>query len=32
MVKLKRVYEKAAESDGRRFLVDRIWPPGAEEN
>ncbi len=24
----KRVYEKASESDGRRVLVDRLWPRG----
>ena len=25
---LKRVYDSAAKSDGRRVLVDRIWPRG----
>ena len=25
---LKRVYDKPAKSDGRRVLVDRIWPRG----
>ena len=24
----KRIYEKPAESDGRRVLVDRLWPRG----
>lgn len=28
MVKTKRVYEKKANSDGHRILVDRIWPRG----
>lgn len=28
MLLLKRVYEPAAESDGRRILVDRLWPRG----
>jgi uncharacterized protein YeaO (DUF488 family) len=27
-VRLKRVYEPAAPSDGERILVDRIWPRG----
>jgi uncharacterized protein YeaO (DUF488 family) len=25
---LKRVYEPAARTDGRRILVDRLWPRG----
>lgn len=25
---IKRVYEAAARSDGRRILVDRLWPRG----
>ena len=28
MIKIKRVYETAATADGRRFLVDRLWPRG----
>jgi uncharacterized protein YeaO (DUF488 family) len=28
MIKIKRVYEPAASSDGRRFLVERLWPRG----
>jgi uncharacterized protein YeaO (DUF488 family) len=28
LVKLKRVYEKPARSDGKRILVDRLWPRG----
>jgi uncharacterized protein YeaO (DUF488 family) len=28
MVRVKRVYEEPAASDGSRFLVDRLWPRG----
>lgn len=28
MVRLKRVYEDATETDGQRVLVDRLWPRG----
>lgn len=27
-VKLKRAYEASSKSDGRRILVDRLWPRG----
>jgi uncharacterized protein YeaO (DUF488 family) len=27
-IRLKRVYDAPAKSDGRRILVDRIWPRG----
>ena len=27
-IKMKRVYEAAAADDGRRVLVDRLWPRG----
>jgi uncharacterized protein YeaO (DUF488 family) len=27
-IQLKRVYEKPAKADGRRVLVDRVWPRG----
>ncbi len=27
-VVIKRVYERPAQSDGRRLLVDRLWPRG----
>ena len=27
-IELKRAYDRAAESDGYRVLVDRIWPRG----
>ena len=32
MIKLKRVYEPADPSDGRRFLVDRLWPRGIRKD
>lgn len=28
MLQLKRAYEPAAPTDGRRILVDRLWPRG----
>jgi len=28
MIKLKRAYEKPAEDDGERILVERLWPRG----
>ncbi|MCL5006797.1 MAG: DUF488 family protein [Patescibacteria group bacterium] len=28
MLKLKRVYEKAEKSDGKRILIDGLWPRG----
>lgn len=30
-IRLKRVYDPAAESDGYRILVDRVWPRGLTE-
>ena len=27
-IKIKRVYEKPNDEDGRRILVDRLWPRG----
>jgi uncharacterized protein YeaO (DUF488 family) len=32
MIKIKRVYEPAEPSDGRRFLVDRVWPRGMRKD
>ena len=29
--KVKRVYEKAERSDGKRILVDRLWPRGVKQ-
>ncbi|OAT87149.1 DUF488 domain-containing protein [Desulfotomaculum copahuensis] len=28
MIKLKRIYEPPGEADGRRILVERLWPRG----
>ncbi len=28
MMKIKRVYEKPSRDDGKRILVDRLWPRG----
>jgi uncharacterized protein YeaO (DUF488 family) len=30
-VKLKRAYERPAAGDGRRILVDRLWPRGVSK-
>ncbi|MES1954194.1 DUF488 domain-containing protein [Salinisphaera hydrothermalis] len=31
-IRLKRVYEEAADEDGYRALVDRIWPRGVAKD
>jgi uncharacterized protein YeaO (DUF488 family) len=31
MIKIKRIYESAAEEDGFRILVDRLWPRGIKK-
>ena len=31
MLKIKRVYEGAEDSDGVRFLVERLWPRGIKK-
>src|SRR6516164_5900398 len=31
MIKLKRVYDPAAAADGKRFLVERLWPRGVKK-
>ena len=31
-IAIKRVYEPAAESDGFRILIDRIWPRGLSKD
>ncbi len=28
MIKIKRVYDKPSRDDGKRILVDRLWPRG----
>jgi uncharacterized protein YeaO (DUF488 family) len=30
-IKIKRIYEPAADSDGFRVLVDRLWPRGMKK-
>lgn len=30
-IAIKRVYEPAADSDGQRVLVDRLWPRGVRK-
>ena len=32
MIKRKRVYAPATPDDGRRFLVDRVWPRGIRKD
>jgi uncharacterized protein YeaO (DUF488 family) len=31
MIKLKRAYDDATDDDGRRFLVERLWPRGVRK-
>ncbi len=31
MIKIKRVYEKPSKDDGKRILVDRLWPRGLKK-
>ena len=31
MLRVKRVYDKAAKEDGGRVLVDRLWPRGMKK-
>lgn len=31
MIQIKRVYDPADISDGKRFLVDRLWPRGIKK-
>jgi uncharacterized protein YeaO (DUF488 family) len=32
MIQLKRVYDKAAPEDGKRFLIERLWPRGIKKS
>ena len=32
MIRVKRVYDKPAASDGARFLVDHLWPRGLKKD
>jgi uncharacterized protein YeaO (DUF488 family) len=31
MIKIQRVYERVTEVEGKRFLVDHIWPRGIKK-
>ena len=31
MLKIKRVYDDVSEQDGKRILVDRVWPRGIKK-
>ena len=31
MIKLKRVYESMGNDDGKKFLVERLWPRGVKK-
>jgi uncharacterized protein YeaO (DUF488 family) len=31
MIRLKRAYESAAKEDGKRYLVERLWPRGIKK-
>ena len=31
MLKLKRVYEQPSRDDGKRILIDRLWPRGLKK-
>ncbi len=32
MIQIKRVYEPPAAADGKRFLVERLWPRGMKKD
>ena len=32
MLKVKRTYDEPADSDGRRVLVERLWPRGVKKD
>ena len=32
MIRVKRVYDPPSPEDGRRFLVDRLWPRGVKKD
>ena len=32
MIKIKRIYDAPASQDGRRVLVDRLWPRGVSKD
>lgn len=32
MIRIKRAYDPPAAADGKRFLVDRLWPRGTKKD
>jgi uncharacterized protein YeaO (DUF488 family) len=32
MIKIKRIYDSASSKDGKRILVDRLWPRGIKKD
>jgi uncharacterized protein YeaO (DUF488 family) len=32
MIQIKRIYDSASPQDGRRILVDRLWPRGIKKD
>src|SRR5262249_34328544 len=32
MIQLKRVYDQASSEDGKRFLIERLWPRGIKKS
>lgn len=32
MIKVKRIYDPVSPDDGKRILVDRLWPRGIKKN
>jgi len=32
MIKIKRIYDPASPNDGKRILVDRLWPRGIRKD
>jgi uncharacterized protein YeaO (DUF488 family) len=32
MIKIKRVYDAPSSGDGKRILIDRLWPRGVKKN
>jgi uncharacterized protein YeaO (DUF488 family) len=31
LIKIKRIYEKPSKDDGKRILIDRLWPRGLKK-
>ena len=32
MIKLKRIYDRKSSSDGKRYLIERLWPRGIKKS